>query len=97
MNNKRKYFFLPALLFFFIACNNNGDEKRSSTDSSITVKGIYAYDAEFLKKHTEKTIELKNEEGNAKLILSADYQGRVMTSTGEGDSGTSYGWINYNL
>ena len=68
MNNKRKYFFLPALLFFFIACNNNGDEKRPSTDSSITVKGIYAYDAEFLKKHTGKTIELKNKEGNVNYV-----------------------------
>ncbi len=32
-----------------------------------------------------------------KVLLSADYQGRVMTSTASGDSGNSYGWINYNL
>ena len=34
---------------------------------------------------------------NAKVLLSADYQGRVMTSTASGDSGISYGWINYEL
>ena len=40
---------------------------------------------------------MKSEDGNAKILLSADYQGRVMTSTAEGDSGTSYGWLNYDL
>jgi hypothetical protein len=97
MNNKRKHFCLLALLFFFIACNNSSDEKKPSTASSITAKGDYAYDAEFLKKYTRRVIELENEEGNAKILLSADYQGRVMTSTARGDSGTSYGWINYDL
>src|ERR1700733_10638287 len=32
-----------------------------------------------------------------KVLLSAQYQGRVMTSTASGDSGTSFGWINYDL
>jgi hypothetical protein len=40
---------------------------------------------------------LQDEEGKAKVLLSADYQGRVMTSTALGDSGTSFGWINYAL
>ena len=96
MNNKRKYFCLLSILFFFIACNNN-DKKKPATDSSIIAKGTYAYDIAFLKKHTKKLVELESEEGNSKILLSADYQGRVMTSTAGGDSGTSYGWINYDL
>ena len=96
MNNKVKCFFFLTLLFFCIACNNNGDTKKQLATDSL-IKGTYAYDANFLKKHTGKIIELKSEEGNAKVLLSADYQGRVMTSTATGDSGTSYGWINYDL
>jgi len=96
MNNKRKYFYLLTVLFYCIACSNNDNQKKSKIESS-TMKGTYVYDAEFLKKQTRQVIELENEEGNARILLSADYQGRVMTSTAMGDSGTSYGWINYNL
>ena len=35
--------------------------------------------------------------GQAKILLSADYQARVMTTTSMGDSGNSYGWLNYAL
>src|SRR3990170_7209581 len=87
------YFF--TLLFFCIACNNSDPKKQPPTNT--LVKGTYAYDAEFLKKHNRKIIELQSEDGNAKILLSADYQGRVMTSTAKGDSGTSFGWINYDL
>jgi hypothetical protein len=76
-----------------MSCNNNTDSKSYDTSAS---KGAYGYDAEFLRKHTSKTIELSNN-GGTKILLSADYQGRVMTSTADGDSGISFGWINYDL
>jgi hypothetical protein len=57
-------------------------------------KGTYGYDIEFLKKHT-KPLELHN--GDARLILSPEYQGRVMTSTARGTNGLSFGWINHDL
>jgi hypothetical protein len=57
-------------------------------------KGTYGYDIEFLKKHT-KPLELHN--GDARLILSPEYQGRVMTSTAQGTNGLSFGWINHDL
>jgi hypothetical protein len=94
--NKLLFPFLPALLLI-IACNNNTMKETQTTVADSLPKGTYAYDAEFLKRHTTEIIELQNEEGNAKVLLSADYQGRVMTSTAEGDSGASYGWINYDL
>jgi hypothetical protein len=59
--------------------------------------GTYAYDADFLKKNSIDVIELSDVNGQAKILLSAEFQGRVMTSTAKGDSGTSYGWVNYDL
>ena len=89
MNNSRKCFYFLMFLFFCIACANNDQEKQLTPNSLL--KGTYGYDADFLRKHTGQIIELKSEDGNAKILLSPGYQGRVMTSTAEGDSGTSYG------
>lgn len=57
----------------------------------------YAADREFLQQHTSKLIELTSTDNRAKVLLSADYQGRVMTSTATGDSGISFGWLNRDL
>jgi len=62
-----------------------------------SVKGTYAYDKAFLQAHTAHTIELLSPDSSSKLLLSPDYQGRVMTSTATGDTGASFGWMNYNL
>ena len=67
------------------------------TLTPINVQGSYQYDRDFLQKHTHKILELKDSNGQAKILLSADYQGRVMTSTATGDTGTSFGWLNYKL
>ncbi|HOW64485.1 MAG TPA: hypothetical protein PK256_04280 [Verrucomicrobiota bacterium] len=53
-------------------------------------------DAAFLKGHTE-IIVLSDPAGRAKLAIAPAWQGRVMTSTAEGDSGLSFGWINREL
>lgn len=57
-------------------------------------KGTYGYDLQLLQKH-KKPLELKR--GDARLLISPEYQGRVMTSTAKGDTGKSYGWINRDL
>lgn len=57
-------------------------------------KGTYGYDLQLLQKH-KKPLELKN--GDARILISPEYQGRVMTSTAKGDTGKSYGWINHDL
>jgi hypothetical protein len=67
----------------------------SNTNDSSFAKGSYGYDAAFVKKYARHVLEL--EENNAKVLLCADYQGRVFTSSASGDSGTSYGWLNYDL
>ena len=91
---RKRFSSLSGILFLIIvgmACNETQPEKAAEY-----VKGSYGYDAAFLKEHLDNTIELWNEEG-ARVLLTADYQGRVMTSSVNGDSGNSAGWINYDL
>ncbi len=54
----------------------------------------YGYNRDFLKQYS-KIIELRN--GNSAIAVVPAWQGRVMTSTSEGDSGFSFGWINHEL
>src|SRR5664279_4416879 len=82
------------LMLFLAACNTNNSQKEASP-ATTNEKGSYGYDAAFLKANSINVVELEN--GNAKVLLSPDYQGRVMTSTSSGDTGASYGWINYSL
>lgn len=60
------------------------------------VAGTYGYDAAFLRDHEPELIELTDGAG-AQLLVSPQYQGRVMTSTATGPGGKSFGWLNYNL
>ena len=53
-------------------------------------------DVAFLQKHTE-VIVLADEAGTARLALVPAWQGRVVTSTAEGETGRSFGWINREL
>ena len=93
-----KYSWFLPMAIWCVACNNHTEEKKQQVrDSSTNANVTYASDADFLKRHTQHIIELQSEDAKAKVLLSADYQGRVMTSTATGDSGTSYGWINYGL
>jgi hypothetical protein len=87
-----------CVLTFFLSCNNSPNPQTiAAVTDSLPAKGSYGYDVSFLKQHSANTLELVNEDGTGKVLLSADYQGRVMTSTAMGDSGTSFGWLNYNL
>jgi len=82
---------LSIALLGLLSCNT---KPKSSEKMESLKKGTYGYDIEFLNKHT-KPIELKN--GDARIIISPEYQGRVMTSTAGGNEGLSYGWINHDL
>lgn len=99
MEKLTRLLFGMSLLSLCAACNNQSNTKAEvGTDSvKAPIKGQYAYDVDFLKKNTRSVLELQDDAGTSKVLLSADYQGRVMTSTAAGDSGSSFGWINYNL
>ncbi|MBI9065341.1 MAG: hypothetical protein JEZ14_25380, partial [Marinilabiliaceae bacterium] len=92
----RKYLQTVMALFcmgnFIISCGSQSS--KSETEMKKYPKGSYGYDKAFLDKHSD-IIELRNNE--AALVLVPDYQGRVMTSSCEGDEGFSFGWINYDL
>ena len=65
-------------------------EKQMKESEMLT----YGEDKSFLKEYCD-LIELS--QGDAKILLSQGYQGRVFTSTATGDKGLSFGWINYKL
>lgn len=69
---------------------NNQTDKNMVTDSSRQ----YGSNRDFLKTHTG-IIELKS--GKSAVTIVPQWQGRVMTSSAEGDSGYSFGWINHEL
>lgn len=56
--------------------------------------GTFGYDLNFLNEKG-KMLVLADASGEAQIVVSPDYQGKVFTSTAEGLSGKSFGWINY--
>ncbi|MBN1893949.1 hypothetical protein JW906_05620 [bacterium] len=60
----------------------------------MPVQGTFGYDMDFVNRFF-KSVVLSG--GDAKVLVSPGLQARVMTSTAGGNSGTSYGWINYSL
>lgn len=56
----------------------------------------FAEETAFLKQHTDVLV-LSDAKGQAKVALVPAWQGRVMTSTADGDSGQSFGWVNHEL
>jgi len=70
--------------------------KINLSESTVVIDSIqqYGYNRDFLKRYTD-AIELKK--GNSAITIVPAWQGRVMTSTSEGDNGFSYGWINHKL
>ncbi len=66
----------------------------------LTVSGAgsarFGDDVAFLRQHTD-TIVLSDRSGQARAAVAPAWQGRVMTSTLEGDDGLGFGWINRPL
>ncbi len=83
-------FFLPATLICMLTSSCNNPDKNH-TDY---IKGSFGYDLQFLEKY-DSVIVLKSGDGNARIIISPKYQAKVFTSSAEGDSGQSFGWVNY--
>lgn len=84
----KNLFLIILFLFSLNACY----QKKS--ESMPFEKNTYGYDKAFLNEHVG-IIELTN--GESKVLLVPEFQGRVMTSTCTGDSGLSFGWVNYDL
>lgn len=55
--------------------------------------GGFKRDLDFLKKYDTGLVVLRS--GDAEVVVSPRYQGKVFTSTEAGEGGTSFGWVNY--
>lgn len=65
--------------------------KSTANNSSAETEGAFAQDTAFMQAHTEIVL-LKD--GDAAVAVAPAYQGRVMTSTFDQQTGPSFGWIN---
>jgi hypothetical protein len=89
------YWFSIFLLILFISCNNvDKDENKGVEQIS---RGTFGFDLDFLKKYHKDLVVLGNDTTGAQIIILPAYQGRIMTSTAEGNAGASFGWLNHDL
>jgi len=96
-NCNRLVYFIIAFLSVACAPSGRQNKNRMNNTKSGFVKGTYGYDVAFFSSRHIQTIELKDDQSKASLLLVPGYQGRVMTSSAGGNEGQSFGWINYKL
>lgn len=88
------FFLAAALLFSCAGCSDPGNKKTQSMKNEFS-KGTYGYDLNFFGRHNIEVINLKDTVSGASALVVPGWQARVMTSSAAGDTGKSYGWINY--
>lgn len=93
---------LILIVFSLIAlCSCSSERKRSQKENSMTENnqhqpGTFGYDRDLLADKQE-IIVLTTDDNKSQVLISTDYQGRVMTSTLNGPDGYSMGWMNHAL
>ena len=82
--------FLITILILISCTGSDKTNKNERKEINMTTDSTkqYGFNRDFLKNYI-KVIELKNE--LSAITIVPDWQGRVMTSTSEGDSGFSFG------
>lgn len=90
MTKNSSYVCLMALCVF-MSCQPNANTENKKPQPSYE-QGTFGYDLDFLKSK-DSVVILGN--GEAQVIVSPRYQGKVFTSTAKGMQGKSFGWINY--
>jgi hypothetical protein len=89
---------LAAIVIILVSCTSSGRKNNNEMKSSENYsEGIYGYDVDFLSKNNIETVELKDENSEARVLVAPGLQGRVMTSSAAGNDGASFGWINYDF
>ena len=91
-------------MIIMLSCNNNQQDaavksgERNPDTANLKMKpGSFGYDVDFLKQYQKDLLVLSDSAHRSQIIVSPAFQGRVMTSTAEGDSGMSFGWLNHAL
>lgn len=82
-----RIFFLLNVLSFLLVFSCSKTEKKNYQ------KTTFGYDVSYLKDFVEVDV-LKS--GKSQVAVVGDYQGRIMTSTADGMSGRSYGFLKYD-
>jgi hypothetical protein len=98
---KKRLLILSILSFSFVISSCKNEKEKLKKGEYIEISDTVNYntfgdDVSFMKEHTQ-IIELSNPTGQGKVAISPALQGRVMTSSSNGLSGRSYGWINKEL
>jgi hypothetical protein len=88
--------FVILLLLEFLGCHESPNSSVQPKADTIFRKGSFGYDTRYMKDNGYRVIELHDSLSQSKVLLSPSLQGRVMTSTASGDTGASFGWINYS-
>lgn len=79
-----------AVVLGCASCASGGSV--NSEHAKAEAAGSFGDDLAFLRRYSE-VILLRDEAGDARVIVAPEYQGRVMTSTSGGDAGPSFGFI----
>lgn len=78
-----------------LLCSCHGSENKGFNSTVVAAKpGTFGYDLNFLR-NKDSLVLLRDSDGASEVVVSPNYQGKVFTSTAEGDTGKSFGWINY--
>ena len=96
MKNLRTAIAFPFLLAACLLLPACGGNTKKDKNMHAFEKGTFGYDLYYLSGK-DSLIVLKGENGNAQIIVSAKYQGKVFTSTATGLSGKSLGFVNYKV
>ena len=77
-----------------LSCGGNSNKEKSMETFE---KGTFGYDLDYLTPKDGSMIVLTGNNGDAQVIVSPKYQAKVFTSTAEGLSGKSLGFVNYKV
>jgi hypothetical protein len=85
-----RFIFASVITMACCSCQSPRPENRSAAEFDA---GTFGFDVTFLKAKDNIAV-LKS--GDAQVIVSPKYQGKVFSSTAEGEGGQSFGWVNYD-
>jgi len=85
------------LIVFVMMMSTSCNNSQSSTKTVNFEKGDFGYDLAFLSQKDNGLIVLRNSDEKAQIIVSPKYQAKVFTSTANGLSGSSFGFVNYEV
>ncbi|SDC19485.1 DUF6786 family protein [Niabella drilacis] len=91
-----------AAIAVLMSCNGGTKTPAAASDTTKTntvmenhAPGSFGYDMNFLQQKDSGLIVLKSSDGASQVIISPRYQAKVFTSSAEGPTGKSFGWVNY--